>query len=79
MGLSVLLRLGASCKWLQILIFRRILCSAPVSFSVDLPDLAGPAALKSRSPEQQKDGETFGQRAPRSRPAPARLLRRAGF
>lgn len=55
--------------------FRCILCCVPVSFSVELLD----PALKSRFQEQQKGRETFGLEPRRSRPAPARLLGRAGL
>lgn len=60
MDLSALLRLGDSCKWLQILIFRCVLCSAPFSFSGELLEPTDPASLKSHSQEQQKGRETFG-------------------
>lgn len=51
------------------------MCCVPVSFSVELLD----PALKSRFQEQQKGRETFGLEPRRSRPAPARLLGRAGL
>lgn len=55
--------------------FRCILCCVPVSFSVELLD----PALKSRFQEQRKGRETFGLEPRRSRPAPARLIGRAGL